>query len=219
MGGTTAAPRKEVSTYNLVFAAPLGGQLPMSTHPYPQTPLEAVGIWGSHNQQIVDMVTVADVMTPEPTTVAPEDSLRLARDRMAEGGFRRLPVVQCGRLVGIVTDRDLRRATNSPFVLRERWYDDLILDQVKVWGAMTANLVTVASDDLLVVAAQLMRDHRIGGLPVVDQMCSPEDNQDTLDAQGIYDAQAQQHECQLTGIITETDLLDYLIQLLLNQVE
>src|SRR5574342_399694 len=85
------------------------------------------------------MVTVADVMTPDPVSVAPEDSLRLARDRMAEGNFRRLPVVQSGRLVGIVTSRDLRRATNSPFVLRERWYDDIILDQVKVWGAMTAN--------------------------------------------------------------------------------
>jgi acetoin utilization protein AcuB len=165
------------------------------------------------------MVTVADVMTPDPTTVAPDDSLRLARDRMAEGSFRRLPVVQCGRLVGIVTDRDLRRATNSPFVLRERWYDDLILDQVKVWGAMTANPVTVAPGDSLVVASQLMRDHKIGGLPVVERVCFPRGDQGTLDAQGIYDAQAEQHESQLTGIITETDLLDYLIELLSIQAE
>jgi CBS domain-containing protein len=138
---------------------------------------------------------------------------------MAEGGFRRLPVVQCGRLVGIVTDRDLRRATNSPFVLRERWYDDLILDQVKVWGAMTANPVTVASGDPIVVAAQLMRNHKIGGLPVVEQVCFPKGNQGTLDAQGIYDAQADQHESQLAGIITETDLLDYLIELLSIQID
>jgi acetoin utilization protein AcuB len=152
------------------------------------------------------MVTVADVMTPDPVTVVPDDSLRLARDRMAEGNFRRLPVVQSGRLVGIVTDRDLRRATNSPFVLRERWYDDLILDQVKVWGAMTANPVIVEANAPLVVAAQLMRDHKIGGLPVVA---------------GEYPRNAQQVQGadRLVGIITETDLLDYLIELLEGKAE
>ncbi|MEJ2558249.1 MAG: CBS domain-containing protein [Anaerolineae bacterium] len=152
------------------------------------------------------MVTVADVMTPDPVTVVPDDSLRLARDRMAEGNFRRLPVVQSGRLVGIVTDRDLRRATNSPFVLRERWYDDLILDQVKVWGAMTANPVTVEANAPLVVAAQLMRDHKIGGLPVV---------------MGEYPRSVQQMQGtnRLVGIITETDLLDYLIKLLKGNAE
>jgi len=159
------------------------------------------------------MVTVADVMTPDPITVAPDDSLRLARDRMAEGSFRRLPVVKSGRLIGIVTDRDLRRATNSPFVLRERWYDDLILDQVKVWGAMTANPITVQPDVCLVVAAQLMRNHKIGGLPVVEK--APY----TQSPKGIYDAQREQGEIKLVGILTETDLLDYLIELLSGQVE
>jgi acetoin utilization protein AcuB len=159
------------------------------------------------------MVTIADVMTPDPITVAPDDSLRLARDRMAEGNFRRLPVVQSGQLIGIVTDRDLRRATNSPFVLRERWYDDLILDQVKVWGAMTANPITVKPDVCLSVAAQLMRDHKIGGLPVVDKVAYAQN------PQIIYDAQEEQGETRLVGIITETDLLDYLIELLSGRVE
>ena len=147
------------------------------------------------------MVTVADVMTRNPVTVAPDDSLRLARDRMAEGNFRRLPVVQSGRLVGILTNRDVRRATNSPFVLSERWYDDLILDQIKVWGAMTANPITIMADDSLVVAAQLMRDHKIGGLPVMEVTGPLSD------------------EKQLIGIITETDLLDYLIKLLSDQAK
>ena len=165
------------------------------------------------------MVTVADVMTPDPVCVAPDDSLRLARDRMAEGGFRRLPVVQSGRLVGIVTDRDLRRATNSPFALRERWYDDLILDQVKVWGAMTANPVTIDANASLIVAAQMMRDHKIGGLPVVDTANSLHAVQERRKTQGIYDAFDEQGECKLIGIITETDLLNYLIKLLSSQVE
>ena len=140
------------------------------------------------------MVTVSDVMTANPITVMPDDSLRLARDRMAEGGFRRLPVVQAGQLVGIISDRDLRRVANSPFVLRERWYDDLILDQVKVWGAMTANVVTVDADKPLSIAARLMRDHKIGGLPVMSGD-------------------------QLVGIITGTDLLQYLIELLEDGLE
>jgi acetoin utilization protein AcuB len=147
------------------------------------------------------MTTVADVMTRNPITVAPDDSLRLARDRMAEGNFRRLPVVQSGRLVGILTNRDVRRATNSPFVLRERWYDDLILDQIKVWGAMTANPITIMADAPLVVAAQLMRDHKIGGLPVMEVTGSISGEE------------------QLIGIITETDLLDYLIKLLSDQAK
>jgi len=141
------------------------------------------------------MVTVADVMTPNPITVMPDDSLRLARDRMAEGDFRRLPVVQSGRLVGIISNRDMRRVMNSPFALRERWYDDVILDQLKVWGVMTANPITVDADASLVVAARFMRDHKIGGLPVVAK------------------DYAQNEEC-LVGIITETDLLEYLIRLL-----
>ncbi len=165
------------------------------------------------------MVTVADVMTPDPVCVAPDDSLRLARDRMAEGGFRRLPVVQSGRLVGIVTDRDLRRATNSPFALRERWYDDLILDQVRVWGAMTANPVTIEANASLIVAAQMMRDHKIGGLPVVDTANSLQAVQERRKTQGIYDALGEQVECKLIGIITETDLLNYLIELLSSQIE
>lgn len=148
------------------------------------------------------MVTVADVMTSDPVTVMPDDSLRLARDRMAEGGFRRLPVVQSTRLVGIITDRDLRRATNSPFVLRERWYDDLILDQVKVWGAMTANPVTVEAGAALIAAAKLMRDHKICGLPVLEG----------TESEPI--GQEMPGEGRLVGIITQTDMLGYLIQLL-----
>ncbi len=158
------------------------------------------------------MVTVADVMTSDPVTAVPDDSLRLARDRMAEGNFRRLPVVQSGRLVGIITDRDLRRAMNSPFVLRERWYDDLILDQVKVWGAMTANPITVTADAPLIAAAQLMRDHRIGGLPVMEKAKSSGSTATFQNSTGM------ESDGQLIGIITETDLLDYLIKLLEKHV-
>ncbi len=132
---------------------------------------------------------VEQVMTRDPATVAANDSIRVAIERMREHGCRRLPVVDNAKLVGIVTDRDLRRATNSPFVLRERWYDEFVLDHIPVRACMSTNPITVTPQTHLLDAAKLMRDRKIGGLPVVD---------------GEY----------LVGIVTETDLLNYLIRLL-----
>ena len=132
---------------------------------------------------------VEQVMTRNPATVAPNDSIRVAIDRMRAHNCRRLPVLERDRLVGIVTDRDLRRATNSPLVLRERWYDEFMLDHIPVRACMTEKPITVAPRTPIVDASKIMRDRKIGGLPVV-----------------YGDA--------LVGIVTETDLLNFLIALL-----
>jgi acetoin utilization protein AcuB len=132
---------------------------------------------------------VADIMSPSPVTVAPRNAIRTAVNLMREGGFRRLPVVDRGRLVGIITDRDLRRAANSPFVVREQWYDNFILDHIEVGSCMTPNPMTVEPGTSIAETARLMRNSKIGGLPVVD-------------------------DGRLVGIVTETDLLDCLIALL-----
>lgn len=136
-----------------------------------------------------DQHTVAQVMTREPASVAPDDPVRVAVERMRERKCRRLPVVEGDRVVGIITDRDLRRATNSPLVLRERWYDEFMLDHISVRACMTPNPVTVTPSTSMVEAAKLMRDHKFGGLPVVENG-------------------------RLVGIVTETDLINYLIKLL-----
>ena len=132
---------------------------------------------------------VADIMTQNPVTVTPRNAIRTAINLMREGGYRRLPVVDRGRLVGIITDRDLRRAANSPFVVREQWYDNFILDHIEVGSCMTPNPLTIEPGAAIAEAARMMRNHKIGGLPVVS-------------------------EGQLVGIITETDLLDFLIEIL-----
>ncbi len=132
---------------------------------------------------------VADIMTRNPVTVTPRNAIRTAINLMREGGYRRLPVLDRGRLVGIITDRDLRRAANSPFVVREQWYDNFILDHIEVGSCMTPNPMTIEPNASIAEAARLMRNHKIGGLPVV--------------AEG-----------QLVGIVTETDLLDFLIETL-----
>jgi acetoin utilization protein AcuB len=135
---------------------------------------------------------VADIMKSNPVTVTPRNAIRTAINLMREGGYRRLPVVDRGRLVGIITDRDLRRAANSPFVVREQWYDNFILDHIEVGSCMTPNPLTIEPTAPIADAARLMRNHKIGGLPVI--------------ADG-----------QLVGIITETDLLDFLIGLLAGE--
>lgn len=135
------------------------------------------------------MTIAADIMSGAVITISPDSSIGVAIALMREGGFRRLPVVDEGRLVGIVTDRDLRQATNSPLVLRERWYSDFLLEAIKVKSCMTPDPVTITPDTPVLEAVRLLRQHRIGGLPVVE-------------------------EGAVVGIITTTDILDYAIVLL-----
>jgi acetoin utilization protein AcuB len=93
-------------------------------------------------------------MTKEPVTVRPDESLSRAADMMRAGGFRRLPVVSDGELVGIITERDLRAHQGY-------------LERTKINGIMTENPWTVGTDTTLEEAAQIMLERRIGGLPVV----------------------------------------------------
>jgi acetoin utilization protein AcuB len=128
-------------------------------------------------------------MTHDPSAVAPGDSIRVAIDRMRERSCRRLPVVEKGKLVGIVTDRDLRRATNSPLVLRERWYDEFMLDHIPVRACMSETPTTVTPQTPIADSAKIMLDRKVGGLPVMEGD-------------------------KLVGIVTETDLMNYLIRVL-----
>jgi acetoin utilization protein AcuB len=134
-------------------------------------------------------MVVEQIMTRNPITVTPNDSLRRAIALMKEGKFRRLPVLENEQLVGIVTDRDIRLAANSPVILRERWQDEFLLDHVKVDACMTPDPITVSPDTNVEEAARLMRALKVGGLPVVK-------------------------EGRLVGIVTETDILNHLIELL-----
>lgn len=97
---------------------------------------------------------VADRMTPSPVTIAPSDSLAEAQRKMHVGGFRALPVLRNGRLVGIVSDRDTR-----PFLGH--------LADIPVKEAMTRTVVTVRPETPLEHAAQMILRHKIGALPVL----------------------------------------------------
>src|SRR5574341_469369 len=95
-------------------------------------------------------------MSKDPVTVTGEDLLIQARLKMQRGGFRRLPVVSDGQLVGIITDRDLREHAGY-------------LDRTEVTTAMSKKPITVTPAMTVEAAAQLMLKQKIGGLPVVEK--------------------------------------------------
>jgi acetoin utilization protein AcuB len=132
---------------------------------------------------------VRDRMNRDPVVLAPGDNLRKARQLIAEHGFRRFPVLDNGILVGVVTDRDVRNADMSSAILQEKKQEDYVLDKVQIGGIMTRDPITIAPDAPLIVAAAIILKNKIGGLPVVE-------------------------EGRLVGIITETDLIATLIDLL-----
>ena len=94
-------------------------------------------------------------MSKDPVTVTAEDLLIQARLKMQRGGFRRLPVVSDGQLVGIITDRDTREHAGY-------------LDRTEVKAAMSKKPITVTPATTLETAAQILLKRKIGGLPVVE---------------------------------------------------
>jgi acetoin utilization protein AcuB len=111
--------------------------------------------------------TVADWMTDIPLCVSPAVSVRSAFAKMRIGHFRHLLVVEDGKLVGTVSDRDLRRPDVSGDA--EGWRDAYqIDDSVHVADVMTRNVETVAPGDPLARAVELFIDRRFGALPVIE---------------------------------------------------
>ncbi len=133
-------------------------------------------------------------MKRDPVTVSPEDSFRHAMTLIRQKGIRHLPVVEEGRLVGILTDRDIRQASPSPATSLEIHELHYLLEKVKIREIMTRKVHTVTPETPIEEAARLMLTHRIGGLPVL--------------AAG-----------RLVGIITETDILTAFVDVMGIQQE
>jgi acetoin utilization protein AcuB len=113
-------------------------------------------------------MNVLDIMTASPFTIRVDKSLREALDLMQEHQFKHLPVIsRGGHLVGVVSDRDCRHALNSPFVMRERWQDEDLLNTLMVRAVMTPAPIIVEPNASADEAARLMLTHRIGCLPVM----------------------------------------------------
>ena len=102
--------------------------------------------------------------------VSPDTHLQDALIKMNRAGFRHLPVVADDKLVGIVTDRDLRLAVNSPVIEDQADLTrETVLDGVRVYDCMTPNPQCVSSDTPLHEVADLLCLNKFGAMPVVDE--------------------------------------------------
>jgi len=132
---------------------------------------------------------VREWMTPDPKTVSADTPVMEAMQRLREGGYRRLPVTRDGKLIGIVTDRDLKEATPSKATTLSVYELNYLLSKLQVKDVMKSPVITVRSEDPIEQAALLMEEHRVSGLPVLDGTA-------------------------LVGILTITDLMRALVSFL-----
>ncbi len=128
-------------------------------------------------------------MTPNPIVIDPEVSILDALHIMKEKKVRRLPVVAHGKLVGIVTERDLRESPSLKATSLSIYELNYLLAKTPVKEVMTKDPITVTPDTTIEEAAVIMRDNEISGLPVIE-------------------------DGKVVGIVTETDIFDMLVKLL-----
>ena len=127
-------------------------------------------------------MNVRDLMTTDPITTGPQTPVLEARQLMIDKRIRHLLIVEGPKLLGIVTDRDIRLNLPSPATSLSVWEINYLMARLTVESVMTTSVVIVGPQRDARAAAQLMLDNKIGALPVLD---------------GGH----------LLGIITETDLL------------
>jgi acetoin utilization protein AcuB len=134
---------------------------------------------------------IRERMTRNPVLCSPELPVSDAFDLMKREHITRMPVVdKSGRLVGIVSEKDLLRVTPSPATTLSMYEIPYLLSKVKVNDVMTKNVITISEDTPIEYAARIMVDNRIGGLPVV----TPEN--------------------AVVGIITQTDIFKTFLELI-----
>ncbi len=129
---------------------------------------------------------VRDWMTPNPITIDPKTTLPEAHKLMKECHIRRLPVVDRGKVVGILTLGDVREASPSDASSLSIFELNYLLSKLTVENIMTRDPLTISPTATIREAAQLMLDHKIGGVPVVEGE-------------------------KLVGIITESDIFRVLV--------
>ena len=133
---------------------------------------------------------IKDWMSKTPVTAKPTTSIMKASKLMKENGYGRLPVVDDdGRLLGIVTDRDVKEASPSKATtldMHELYY---LLSEIKVADIMTKTVFSVTNEDTVEKAAVIMMRQNVGGLPVID---------------------ADNH---VVGVITDSDIFKVLVSI------
>lgn len=132
---------------------------------------------------------VKNRMTKNPITITSKEAITDAEALMREKNLKRVPVVDGEKIVGILTKSDIQKVSPTKGTSLSVFEVNYLLSKTTVGDAMTKNPITIESDSLLEEAAVIMRQNRIGTLPVVEGS-------------------------KLVGIITESDIFDAFIDLL-----
>jgi CBS domain-containing protein len=130
--------------------------------------------------------TVRDMMTQNPATLERNETLDLAESVMNLGRIRHMPVVDDGKVVGIISQRDLFRSALITALGFGRKVTSALIKTIKVKEIMTEKVITISPNASIKDAARQMIDKKIGCLPVVE-------------------------EDRLIGLVTETDMLRYVV--------
>ena len=110
---------------------------------------------------------VVDVMTTDPLTVTPTETIGQADELMNTNRIRQLPVVEGKELVGIVTDRDIRSFLSGSLLEGPEAREKAL--NTKVSEIMTTEPITISPEDDLEEAVELLIEEKFGGIPVVDE--------------------------------------------------
>ena len=132
---------------------------------------------------------ISEWMSPHPITVGPGTPVSEARELMRRKRIRHLLVMTGERLVGIITDRDIRLVLPSPATSLSVWEIHYLVAKMTVEQVMTRAVITIAPDRPVAEAVRVMLERKIGALPVAEGW-------------------------RVVGIITETDLLRAFAQVL-----
>ncbi len=132
---------------------------------------------------------VKNWMSGEVVAIDENESMNHATRLMKENGIRMLPVLKKGKLTGVLTDRDLKKASASDATTLEIHELFYLLSNIKVKNIMTKNPITTRPDFTVEETAEILLENRISGTPVVDE-------------KGV-----------VVGVITQSDLFKVIISL------
>ena len=132
---------------------------------------------------------VGERMSKPVITISPDMPIAEAMNMMKVEKVRRFPVVKEGKLLGVVSDKDLLNASPSPVSTLSIWEMNYLLNKITVSEVMVKNVLSVTEDTPIEQAARIMADNKIGGLPVM-------------------------RDGGVVGMITETDLFKMFLELL-----
>lgn len=132
---------------------------------------------------------VGERMSHPIISIAPDMPVHDTLNLFKREHIRRAPVIKDGKLIGIVSDKDLLNASPSPATSLSIWEMNYLMSKITVSEVMTKNVLTVEESTPIEEAARIMADNKVGGLPVL-------------------------RDGHVVGIITETDLFKIFLELM-----